>query len=396
MRIGHVTSSISRNGAGVSKVVRDLAETQAAYNDTIHVFTLLDRFTKTDQPHNNRITVTACPVTFMPRLGYSRPLRNAFRAHASSVDLIHMHGLWMYPNKVAGNVARKSVVPYIMSPHGMLEPWGVNRSKWKKKIIGLLFEWRNIKKACCIHACSEQEYLNIRLFGYKGPVAVVPLGLTQDEFKHALCPASNSQYDVMLKNDFHGKRILLFLSRLHFKKGVESLLKAWETVRNCFPGWCLVIAGDGEVDYVATLKAQVSTAGLDDSVAFIGAVHGEEKWALLKRAEIFVLPTLSENFGLVVAEALACAVPVITTKGAPWNDLEVEKCGWWIDTGTMPLAACLSGALSLSPDCLAEMGKHGRRLVEHDYLIERTARMLREVYGWMLHGGSAPDCVRLD
>jgi len=259
-----------------------------------------------------------------------------------------------------------------------------------------LFEWLNIKKASCLHACSEQEYLNIRLFGYKGPVAVVPLGLTHDEFEHALCSASDIQDDLILKNVFHGKRLLLFLSRLHYKKGVEPLLQAWEAVRNSFPGWRLIIAGDGEVGYVASLKERVSTAGLEDSVAFIGAVHGEEKWALMKRAEIFVLPTLSENFGLVVAEALACAVPVITTKGAPWNDLEAETCGWWIDTGAMPLAACLSGALSLASDCLAEMGKHGRRLVERKYLIEKTARMLREVYGWMLNGGTAPDCVRLD
>lgn len=396
MRIGHITSSISRNGAGVSKVVRDLAETQVIYDDTIHIFTLLDQFTKTDQPHNNRITVTACPVTFMPRFGYSVPLQNALRTHASSVDLIHMHGLWMYPNQVAGNMARKSTIPYIMSPHGMLEPWGLNRSRWKKKITGMLFEWTNIKKASCLHACSEQEYLNIRLFGYKGPVAVVPLGLTQDEFKHALCSVSASQDGLTFKNIFHGKRVLLFLSRLHFKKGVESLLKAWDEIGNDFPGWRLVIAGDGEVDYVASLKEQVSQDGLDDSVVFIGAVHGEEKWALMKQAEIFVLPTLSENFGLVVAEALACAIPVITTKGAPWDDLETEKCGWWIDTGTMPLATCLSGALSLASDCLAEMGKRGRLLVERDYLIEKTARMLRGVYGWMLKGGTAPDCVRFD
>jgi len=396
MRIGHITSSISRNGAGVSKVVRDLAETQAAYNDTIHVFTLLDQFTRIDQPHNSRITVTACPVTFMPRFGYSEPMQKAFRTHASSIDLIHMHGLWMYPNRVAGNVAQKTAIPYIMSPHGMLEPWGLNRSRWKKRITGMLFEYRNIGKACCLHACSEQEYLNIRLFGYKGPVAVVPLGLTQDELEHASCSESASRIDLMFKTIFHGKRILLFLSRLHCTKGVDLLLKAWEAVRNSFPEWRLVIAGDGEVDYVATLKAQVSTAGLDDSVAFIGAVHGEEKWALMKQAEIFVLPTLSENFGLVVAEALACAVPVITTKNAPWKDLEVEKCGWWVGTGTVPLTICLSGALSLAPENLAEMGKRGRRLVEHKYLIEKAARMLRGVYGWMLNGGSAPDCVRLD
>lgn len=396
MRITHVTSSISRIGAGVSKVVRDLAEAQTRIEETIQIVTLLDQFTHTDQPDIQNITTYACPVTLSPRFGYARSLHKVLGECASSVDLIHMHGLWMYPNWAAGNVARKSSIPYIMSPHGMLEPWGIDRSRLKKKIAGLLFEQSNIAHARCLHATSEQEAQNFRHYGYAGPIALVPLGLTHEELKLASGVVAQGSGDTDPLRTLTGKRILLFLSRLHEKKGLEFLLKTWKSVGNNFADWHLVIAGDGEPAYVAGLQQWVREAGLTDSITFTGAIHGDNKWSLLKKADIFVLPTYSENFGLVIAEALACAVPVITTKGAPWGDLESEKCGWWLDIGAEPLEKCLADALSLPGNLLQEMGGRGRRLVEKKYMIDITARAMHSVYEWMLQGGTPPDCLRLD
>jgi glycosyltransferase involved in cell wall biosynthesis len=396
VRIAHITSSISRIGAGVSKVVRDLAEAQANNADAIQIFTLLDQFTHIDQPDHNGITITACPVTLLPRFGYSFLLQKSLSEHAGSMDIIHMHGLWMYPNWAAGKVARKSTIPYIMSPHGMLEPWGLDRSRWKKKITGLLFEHNNLANALCLHACSEQEAQNFRNFGYKGPIALIPLGLTREEFNIAYTATSKHVVDISQLSLFADKNVLLFLSRLHVKKGLEFLLDAWGSIESDFSDWHLVIAGEGEPAYVAELQRKVSEAGITESVTFMGPVHGDDKWGLMKKANIFVLPTYSENFGLVIAEALACGVPVITTKGTPWSDLETEECGWWIDIGAKPLADCLVDALSLPDSWLTEMGERGRRLVEAKYMIDLTARTMHGVYEWMLGGGPVPDCVRLD
>lgn len=396
MRIAHVTSSISRIGAGVAKVVRDLAEAQAGNNDPAHIFTLLDQFTQGDQPDLLGITVSACPVTLSARFGYSRTLQKTLDEQAGSIDVIHMHGLWMYPNKVAGNVALKAAIPYIMSPHGMLDSRSLGMKQWKKRITGFLFEYANIGRAACLHACSELEAEHLRSFGYKGPVAVVTTGLSTSEL-------TNTATVNVSANEFHEKfphlskkRIALYLSRLHEQKGVHFLLDAWQSVAAKFPDWHIVIAGGGEQAYIAALENSIKRQGLADSVTFIGPVHGDAKWNLLRLSSMFVLPSYSENFGLVVAEALACGVPVITTKGTPWIDLKTEECGWWIDIGAKPLEECFINALTLSVSRLTEMGERGRRLVETKYMIDNTASKMRGVYEWMLKAGPVPDCVRLD
>ena len=136
--------------------------------------------------------------------------------------------------------------------------------------------------------------------------------------------------------------------------------------------------------------------GLANSITFLGPVHGDDKWELLKKARIFILPSYSENFGLVVVEALACGVPVITTKGTPWSDLVTEGCGWWIDVGEQSMEETLKKTLSLPIDRLTSMGKNGRSLVESKYVINVMASKMREVYAWVAKGGPAPDCIRFD
>jgi glycosyltransferase involved in cell wall biosynthesis len=396
VRIAHVTSSISRIGAGVSKVVRDLSEAQAGNDDAIHIFTLMDQFTHVDQPNHAGITLSACPVTFAPRFGYSRPLQRTLSEHAGSIDVIHLHGLWMYPNQAAGIIARKSAIPYIMSPHGMLDSRSLNLKKWKKLLVRSAFEDRNIKNAACLHACSEMEAEHIRQFGYAGPIAIIPSGLALSELHNSSSVTPVKCPSLQKFPQLGNKKILLYLSRLHEQKGLNFLLEAWQSVSGNFPDWHLVIAGDGEPAYVAELQRTVREAELTDSVTFTGPVHGDDKWGLLKKANIFVLPTYSENFGLVVAEALACGVPVITTKGTPWSYLETKECGWWIDIGAKPLEECLVNSLPLSRIRLSEMGERGRRLVEAKYMIDITARTMHGVYEWMLNGGPVPGCMRLD
>jgi glycosyltransferase involved in cell wall biosynthesis len=210
-----------------------------------------------------------------------------------------------------------------------------------------------------------------------------------------------------------GKRVALFLSRLHPLKGLGMLIDAWAEIPHA--GWQLLVVGTDEAGHEAEIKARVERRGLAGAVTFGGPRYGDEKVAVMQAADLFVLPTHSENFGIVVAEALACGVPVITTKGAPWGEILGEegsnappdgaagssaspggaagssappdgaagssgRCGWWVDVGVDPLARALEEAMSLTDEERRAMGENGRRLVEAKYQWPMIAARMARVY----------------
>ncbi|MEW6585782.1 MAG: glycosyltransferase [Nitrospirota bacterium] len=379
----------------MAKVVKDLSEAQADQGNTVSIVTLLDEFTQKDKPENKNLSIFSCSARISNKFGYSLSLKHAIFARKDATDIVHMHGLWMYPNWVAGATSRKYSIPYVMSPHGMLDARSQQMGRWKKKIARILFENKNIENTACLHACSELEAGQIRSYGYNGPIAVVSSGLTSQDMDIA----SRTSKDIRLfsRNPrLTNKRKLLFFSRLHEQKGLQFLLEAWSSVRERVADWHLVIAGRGDKNYETALKNAIRLQGLSEVVTFLDPEKAESKWNIMKSADLLVLPSYSENFGLVIAEALACGVPVITTKGTPWKDLETDNCGWWLDVGREPLEHCLNKALILPDDQLVAMGQNGRRLIERKYLWEINAKHMLEVYRWAIGGGSKPDCVRMD
>lgn len=188
-------------------------------------------------------------------------------------------------------------------------------------------------------------------------------------------------------------RVALFLSRVHPKKGLLELVRAWAQAAP--QGWRLRIAGPDEGGHWAEVARELERLGLGAAVEYLGPVVGEAKAVLYRQADLFVLPTFSENFGLVVAEALTYGVPVITTRGAPWADLETYGCGWWIDTGVAPLVAALRQALALSDAERQAMGARGRDYVQR-YDWDRIAAETLALYRWVLGQGGRPACVRID
>ena len=189
-------------------------------------------------------------------------------------------------------------------------------------------------------------------------------------------------------------RSVVFLSRLHPKKGLLNLVKAWAQVQPA--DWRVTIAGPDEDGHRADVTAAIHAAGLDEEFTFTGPIQGKAKWDLLRQADLFVLPTFSENFGIVIAEALACGVPVITTKAAPWTELMSQQCGWWVDVGVEPLANALRSATALPDSDRREMGLRGRCLVEQRYSWARIATEMRSVYEWVLGMGTKPACVLIN
>lgn len=294
--------------------------------------------------------------------------------------LIHNHGLWTPLNHWSISMGRRSGIPVIVQPHGMLEPWALNHKVWKKKAAMAAFQRRDLASARLLVATSNVEYQNIRRLGLRQPVAMIPNGVDLDV---GVRPTFGSPV--------HRQRVALFLSRVHPVKGLVNLVRAWAQVAPV--GWRLRIAGPDDVGHLGEVLALVRQLGLQDSVDYVGAVEGSTKTALYNAADVFVLPTFTENFGVVVAEALAHGVPVITTHGAPWGDLETFGCGWWVAIGVEPLTKALREAMVLSDDERTAMGARGREYARR-YDWDGIALQTIGVYRWLLGQEPRPDCVR--
>mgnify|MGYP000499632819 CR=1 FL=1 len=185
---------------------------------------------------------------------------------------------------------------------------------------------------------------------------------------------------IAMKTSWKKSKQLLFLSRVHVKKGINYLIEAADILRDELQGYKILVAGEGDADYVASLKQQIMDKGLQNIIQLIGGVYSDKKWELFQTSDFFVLPTHSENFGLAIAESLASGTPVITTVGTPWNDLNSSNAGAWIEIGTQPLVDTLRRFLALSDEELETMGKNGRKLIETKYSAKVMAKEMMEVY----------------
>lgn len=293
---------------------------------------------------------------------------------------IHDHGIWLAGNHAVAKVATKARVPRIVSPRGMLSEWALAYRGWKKRIAWRSFQRGDLQSAAAIHATSELEAEEIRVAGIEAPIAVVPNGVDLPPFPRSRPTGADRT------------RRFLFLSRIHPKKGLENLIEAWRVARP--EGWELVIAGPDEGGHRSRIERRVHGLGPGPSVRFHDAVPDGAKWDLYGTADVFVLPTLSENFGVVVAEALASGVPVITTFAAPWKDLSERGCGWWTEVGVEPLAAAIREAAGIGDDERRAMGVRGRRLIEERFGWPAIARRMLSVYRWLAGEAGEPDCVR--
>jgi glycosyltransferase involved in cell wall biosynthesis len=280
----------------------------------------------------------------------------------------------IYPAAAAQAAGRALVV----SPRGMLGPDALRFSSLQKRIVWAAFQKNALASAAFIHATSEEECAEVRAMGLANPVVVIPNGVDVPP----LAPMPKA-----------AERIALSLGRIHPKKGLDRLIRAWDLAGKATAGWRLCIVGPDEGGHAAELKALAAGRGLTN-VEISGPAYGETKLAAYRQASLFVLPTLNENFALTVAEALAAGTPVLATKGAPWAGLETERCGWWIDHGEAVMAEALKLALALPPSELAAMGKRGRAWMERDFSWDHIGRRMLAAYQWAVDGGDAPEEVR--
>lgn len=280
-------------------------------------------------------------------------------------DVVHINGIWSLDRWLMQREAlRRGIRTYIM-PHGMLEPWILHRHYWTRKLPALiLYERKALQSAVCLIATAESERKNLeRLKANKAEVPVVANGIDVSQ--------------IPMKTSWTKRKKILYVSRIHVKKGIELLLDVAADLRELLEGYDIIIAGEGEPEYVETLKRKARESRL--SVQFVGGVYGAEKWRTFQEADFFVLPTNSENFGYVIAESLACGTPVITTHGAPWADIE-GRCGFWIERTEEELRKAMTTMMRKKPEELERMGREGRRLIEEQYSATNMAEGLMGIY----------------
>jgi glycosyltransferase involved in cell wall biosynthesis len=327
-------------------------------------------------------------------------------------DVVHVHGLWSWNLHVAARACRRADVPYVISPHGMLAPWALGFKRWRKRLAWHVFQRADLQHAARLHATAEPERRDLLALSLHPPVIVAPLGVRACD---GAPPHAGGNKRC---------RRVLFLGRIHPVKGLENLVAAWA---QCGHGgadrWQLVIAGPDGDGYGAAVAARARSHGLTvcwgtvgdaggdadaADVLFVGPVQGVAKAALHREADLFVLPSFTENFGMVVLDALAEGLPVIATRGTPWAVLEKEgdgggRCGWWIEIGVAPLAQALHAAMSLTDDQRRALGANGRRLVAARYRWDAIADTMQRAYAAILDApgnrtqgsggaGSLPDC----
>lgn len=364
MRVLHVVGSLDREWGGLATYVSELAAGLAELGHAVQVISR-SHPQSDSQPVGKAVCI---------------PLPAALKTWDSlfdAADVVHVHGLWLPLYHRALVTGRRFQKPCVLSTHGMLEPAAMKFSRWKKRLAWWGYQRNDLKSASLVHATALSERENLRAVGLTQPLAVLPPGVS--------LPADLSAVEQPVRQ-------ALFLGRIHPVKGIVNLIEAWALVRP--RGWKLVLAGPDEKGHLAEVMRALAIHGLEQHVEYRGPAFGGEKARLMRSASLFVAPSLTENFGIAIAEALAHGLPVVTTRGTPWASLPEERCGWWVPVGVEPLATALREATSLEAGELRIMGRRGRALVEREFAWPRLALEMSGIYRWLLGQAPKPDSVQ--
>ena len=309
-------------------------------------------------------------------------------------DLVHTHGIWTYLSIATGRWSKShgSVRPrpYLVSTHGMLDPWALRNSRWKKIIAAFVFERRHLKNAGCIHAVNQAEAAAIRAFGLRNPICVIPNGVE-------LCQSDRpDRVPPWAAEMVGGRKVLLYLGRLHPKKGLSILLRGWKEASKRERGWVLVIAGWDQRGHRKELEQLARELKITDSVQFAGPLFGEARESAYQNANAFVLPSLSEGLPLVVLEAWSHARPVLMTPECNLPEGFEKQAAIRMRPTVEEATEGLGKLFALDELALQEMGRRGRDLVIQNFSWSQIASQMFAVYKWLLGRSAAPDCVLFD
>lgn len=379
LRLAVLTNSISRMNGGIFGAMRSLTLAVAAdqrYQPT--VFSARDRFTEADAGLWGDIPAHTFPVRGPRIFGYAPGLAEALAQ--SRPDIVHVHGIWMYPSVVARRWSGRQR-PYVVSPHGLLKPWALRNSYWKKRIAAAMYEDAHLRRAACLHALNAAEAEAFRSYGLRNPICIVPNG-------------TDLQADNPGREAAQGRSIL-YLGRLHPSKGLRDLLESWAAVSRepAAQGWSLTVAGWDQLGHRAELERLAERLQVRAHTAFLGPQFGAEKDRCLAAASAFILPSKSEGLPVSILEAWAWGLPVLMTRECNLPEGAAMGAALVMDSTPSGIAAALRRLLAMSDAQRRAMGAKGRSLVEQRYQWRQSGATMVAVYDWLLGKGSRPACV---
>jgi len=382
MKILHVIATIAARDGGPSKACFEMARAVVRRGHEVSIITTnMDGPGVLDVPvgdpvMRDGVTLRHFPVTFPRFWGTSPEMTRALEEAIPQVDVVHLHSLYMYHDKVVGRICRETGTPYILRPHGTLDPYLHKRRRLRKLLMELWFQNRVTREAAKIHFTTEEEMQLAAPWVFGRPGVVIPNGLDMREYEN-LPPRGNFRARHPQIGD---KPIVLFFGRLNFKKGLDILTRAFADMADAVPDAHLVIAGpDGGMR--AKTEAWIDEYALRERTTFTGMVTGQDKLDLLTDGDLFVLPSYSENFGISVIEASACGLPVaISDKVNLWHEIAAADAGWVSPAEPGPFRAAMQAALA-DRDGAREKGARGRQLVAARFDWSRIGEALEDVYG---------------
>ena len=437
MTIGCLLDCVSRNAGGLFESVRRLAQSLPVAGDSMRVFSLEDENTPADLPAWQPLAVR----TFPSRLGSWGFAPELFPALCdANLDVLLTHGLWKYSSVASLQWSRRTGRPVIIHPHGMLDPWAVRNSAWKKRVAGLFYENANLRRAACLRALCASEAQAMRAFGLRNPICVIPNGMDLPlpvdggQWPVGGATVAGGRSDGKSEDVFNAeelttgalthrppttghRRTLLYLGRLHPKKNLGPLLRAWADVQRDHAAardWVLAIAGWDQGGYEEELKVEcsrlqvpwsdvtASPASSDFSVSafqrfsvlFCGPQFNDAKAACYANCDAFILPSLSEGLPMVVLEAWAYAKPVLMTSECNLPEGFAAPAALRVGTDAPGIAAGLRALLDMTDAERATMGTRGRELVATKFSWPSIGDEMRRVCEWTLGGGEPPASVR--
>lgn len=390
MRIGMLTGSLSRQAGGVFEVLTALAPIlHRPPGLELRVFGLEDADTAADRPAWGEVPLAVLRPRGPHAFGYAAGLDAALAG--AGLDLLHLHGLWMYSSLAAKRWGARTQAPCLVSPHGMLDPWALRNGRWKKRLASLAYEKAQLRRAACLHALCEAELEAIRAFGLTNPVCVIPNGVVLP--RPAAAPPA---WRAHLPAD---ARVLLFLGRLHPKKGLADLLHGWARMEGgphgLRRGWHLVIAGWDQNGHRAALEELARGLGIVAEVHFVGPQFEADKEASFRAADAFVLPSHSEGLPLAVLEAWAHGLPVLMTPACNLPEGFAHGAALSAEPGSETMAQALRVLCAMPEGERRAMGARGAALVATRFTWAGVAARMAEVYRWLLGRAPRPASVHI-
>jgi glycosyltransferase involved in cell wall biosynthesis len=383
VKILHVIADLESRKGGPPRAVLGMCRALARAGHTVELFAMTGGNRLIEEPFGppgsepNGLTIRVFPRVRLFGWPVSVSLATALFRRVREFEVVHVHSLYLFHTIVASICARRAGVPYIVRPHGTLDPFLRRRGWIKKGLYNFTIERRTLNGAAAIHYTTEQEmFLSHRPLGLTSPAVVVPLGVDLEEFCDLPDPSAFRSRFLEIGD----RRILLFLGRLHFKKGLDLLIESFRRVANDLPDVQLVIVGPDEDHYRRNIEGWVRNANIQDRVTFVDMLLGRQKLEAFAAASAFVLSSYTENFGLSVIEAMACGVPaIVSDRVGVAERLASAKGGDVVTCDPTDVAEALRRVLS-DPDRAAEMGQRGKQLVTAEFTWDRVAGQLAAVY----------------